>query len=82
MRRFLILVAIALLAIVSAFVAISIATPRIAAADPVVRSGHDSPRAEMRGHGGGYANRGMQRSWNRGHNQPVVVVRPGHRRRH
>ena len=67
--------------LVSAFVAISIATPRIAAADPVVRSGHDSLRAEMRGHAGGYANRGM-RSWNRGHNQPVVVVRPGHRRRH
>lgn len=68
--------------LMSAFVAISIATTRLAAADPIVRSGHDSPRAEMRGHGGGYANRGMQRSWNRGHNQPVVVVKPGHRRRH
>lgn len=68
--------------LVSAFVALSIATTRIAAADPVVRSGHDSTRVEMRGHVGVYGNRGIQRSWNRGHHQPVVVVRPGHRQRH
>ena len=67
--------------LLSAFAAISIATPHIAAADPVVKSGHHGPRAEMGGHAGVYGNRGMGRSWDRGHNQRVIV-KPAHRRRH
>jgi len=63
------------------FFGILIATPRVAAADPVVSSGHHGPRAEMGGHAGGYGNRAMQRYWDRGHNQRVIV-KPAHRRPH